>query len=141
MECQNASVVCPDRVLPDASVIVTEIITGNRYPNSSKTSSIAHSAALRFKVSNVVSGRSTSTPPSIKALTCSPYASESCRKDTARYSGRFTSGDIDAVRLVGPTAPATQANLLGLAFMYSSATFRAKRAASRLISLTAPSNP
>ena len=141
IECQKASVVCPESVRPDASVIVTEIITGKRNPISSKTSSIPHNAAFKFNVSNVVSGNNTSTPPSINALTCSAYDSANCAKVTARYSGRFTSGDIEAVRFVGPTAPATQATRPGLSAIYSSVTFLAKRAAAKLISPTTPSNP
>ena len=33
-EFQNASVVCPDNVRPEASVIVPEIITGSVVPSS-----------------------------------------------------------------------------------------------------------
>ena len=39
--CQNASVVCPDSVRPEASVIVPEIIISIRSPNFSETCAIA----------------------------------------------------------------------------------------------------
>src|SRR4051794_32399011 len=35
-EFQNASVTCPERVRPDASVIVPDTMTGRRWPTSSK---------------------------------------------------------------------------------------------------------
>ncbi len=74
-EFQNASTVWPDRMRPDASVTVPEIISGSRGRpcacRSTITSSIANSAALAFSVSKIVSTSSTSTPPSIRARTCS----------------------------------------------------------------------
>ena len=59
--------VCPESVRPEASVIVTEIITGMRTPVSSKTCSMAKSAALEFKVSKIVSTSSVSTPAAMSA--------------------------------------------------------------------------
>lgn len=49
IEFQNASAVWPDKVRPLASVIVPEIITGNRVPVSSKYRSMANRAALAFR--------------------------------------------------------------------------------------------
>ena len=107
MEFQNASVVCPESVRPEASVIVTDTITGKRSPRSRNTSSIANKAALRLSVSKVVSGNRMSTPPSINVSVCSRYTATRSSNVTARKPGSFTSGEIEAVRLVGPIAPAT----------------------------------
>ncbi len=63
IEIQKASVVCPVKVRPLASVIVPDAITGTRCPDSSKNSSMANKAAFRLRVSNVVSTSSRSTPP------------------------------------------------------------------------------
>jgi hypothetical protein len=70
-ECQKASVVCPDSVLPDASVMVPEIITGTRVPPASKTDSTAKIAALALSVSKMVSMRRRSAPPSSRPLAAS----------------------------------------------------------------------
>ena len=68
---QKAEGVWPERVRPDLSVMVTEIMIGSLWPVFSNTSSIAKSAALALSVSKMVSTRRTSTPPSIKASVCS----------------------------------------------------------------------
>ncbi len=68
---QKASTVWPDRMRPEASVTVPEIITGSRSPVSSNSWSIANSAAFAFSVSKMVSTRNTSAPPSSKPLPCS----------------------------------------------------------------------
>ena len=73
-ECQNAGTVCPDKIRPEASVTVPEIISGKRIPLSSKKASIANKAALQFKVSKIVSTIKISTPPSTSARVCSRYA-------------------------------------------------------------------
>ncbi len=65
-EYQNASAVWPERVRPLASVIVPEIMTGQRRPCSSKNCSQAKIAALAFSVSNTVSISSRSAPPAIR---------------------------------------------------------------------------
>ena len=49
MEFQNASVVWPDKVRPEASVIVPETMMGSSTSASSSTSRTANSAALAFK--------------------------------------------------------------------------------------------
>ena len=65
-EFQKASVVCPVRVRPEASVIVPEMITGQRRPSSAKRVSSAKIAALALSVSKIVSASSTSEPPSTR---------------------------------------------------------------------------
>src|SRR4029079_5773721 len=111
-EFQNASTVWPDRIRPEASVTVPEIITGRRAfpfaPDSSKYWSIANRAALAFRVSKMVSTRNRSTPPSARARACSRYAATSSSKVTLRAPGSLTSGEIEAVFGVGPKAPATK---------------------------------
>ena len=67
-EFQNASVVWPDKVRPDASVIVPEIMTGNSVPLASKARLIAKIAALAFSVSKIVSTMRKSTPPAMSAI-------------------------------------------------------------------------
>ena len=107
-EFQNASTVWPDRMRPEASVTVPEIISGRRTLFSSKKVSMANSAALAFSVSKMVSTRNTSTPPSNSARACSRYEATSSSKVTLRAPGSFTSGEIDAVLGVGPKAPAAK---------------------------------
>ena len=70
-EYQNASVTWPDSVRPEASVMVPEIITGQRRPRSSNSVSSAKIAALAFSVSKIVSTSSTSAPPSTSPSACS----------------------------------------------------------------------
>ena len=67
-EFQNASVTCPDSVRPEASVIVPEIITGQRRPRCSNSVSTAKIAALALSVSKIVSISSRSAPPSTSPL-------------------------------------------------------------------------
>ena len=64
IESQNASVTWPDRVRPEASVMVPEMMTGQRRPCSSKRVSTAKMAALALRVSKIVSIISRSDPPS-----------------------------------------------------------------------------
>ena len=71
IEFQNALTVCPDNILPDASVTVPDIIKGRRTACSSKIELIAKRAALQLRVSKTVSTNNISTPPSIKAFVCS----------------------------------------------------------------------
>ncbi len=131
-ECQNAPTVCPDRMRPEASVTVPETITGRRSPLASISSSSAKIAALALSVSNTVSTRNRSTPPSSKPSACSRYASRSSSKWVLRAPGSLTSGLMLAVRGVGPSAPATKRGLAGVAA--ASAASRARRAAARFIS-------
>jgi hypothetical protein len=70
-EIRNASTSCPESVRPLRSVIVPETTTGTRAPLASNTFSIAKSAAFATSVSNTVSTRRRSTPPSRSAAACS----------------------------------------------------------------------
>ena len=112
-EFQNASVVCPDNVRPEASVIVPETITGKRRPIRSKNVSSAKSAAFPFSVSKIVSTRKRSAPPSASPSIASPYEATSSSKRTLRAPGSLTSGEIDAVRLVGTERAGDEARLVG----------------------------
>ena len=71
-EFQNASVVWPDKVRPEASVIVPDTMMGRSAPASSSTSRTANKAAFAFKVSKIVSIRMASTPPATSARAASP---------------------------------------------------------------------
>ena len=64
-ELQKAATVCPDKVRPLRSVMVPDIIRGRRSCFSSKQRWIAKIAALALRVSNAVSMRIMSAPPSI----------------------------------------------------------------------------
>ena len=66
-EYQKASVVCPDRVRPERSVIVPDIIIGRLSPWLSNNSSNAKMQALAFNVSKMVSIKNKSIPPSSSA--------------------------------------------------------------------------
>ena len=137
-ECQNASGVCPESVRPLASVMVPEIINGSG-SRSANTSSSANSAALAFKVSNTVSIRIRSTPPATSPAAASRYACASSSKRTLRAPGSLTSGEMLAVRLVGPSTPATQRGFAGVA--NAAAARRAMAADSKLSSAAASCKP
>ena len=62
-EFQNASVVWPDRVRPEASVMVPEIITGRPNTGIVENCWMANSAALALSVSKMVSTSRISRPP------------------------------------------------------------------------------
>ena len=70
-EFKKASAVCPDKVLPEASVIVPEIMISSFLPIISSYFLIATIAAFAFRVSNIVSISNRSAPPSTKPRTCS----------------------------------------------------------------------
>ena len=72
MEFQKASVVCPDKVLPDASLMVPETMMGSSIDISSRIPRTANNAALAFKVSNTVSIKMMSAPPSISERVARP---------------------------------------------------------------------
>ena len=57
-----------------------------------------------------------------RPLAASRYAATSWSKVTLRAPGSLTSGEIDAVRVVGPSAPATYRGLSGVRAVTSSAT-------------------
>ncbi len=107
-ECQNAAGVCPVSSRPDRSVIVPEIMIGTTVPRFVASSEMAWIAALALSVSKIVSISNTSTDPSSNPRTCSVYAARRSSNVTARNPGSDTSGEIDAVRFVGPIAPATK---------------------------------
>ena len=139
-EFQNAAGVWPESKRPERSVMVPEIITGTRIPVSSVTSAIAAIAALALSVSKIVSISRRSAPPSSSPLTCSAYALRSSSKVTARKPGLATSGEIEAVRLVGPMAPATKRGRPS-SLCATSAAARASLAPSRLSSYAIPAMP
>ena len=107
-EYQNASAVCPESVRPLASTIVPEIMTGSRNPSRSNSDSMANSAAFALRVSKMVSTSRRSAPPSTRPWAPSPYVATSWSNVTFRNPGSFTSGDSEALRLVGPSTPATK---------------------------------
>ena len=104
IESQNASAVCPDRFLPLWSTAVKESQRGR----SGATSSAAAIAAFAFRVSKIVSIWSTSTPPSANPRICSAYAAVSSSNVIVRNAGSSTLGEMESVRLVGPTEPTTK---------------------------------
>ena len=134
-ECQNAVVVCPDSVLPDASVIVPEIIIGISTLRSSATISIANKAAFAFRVSKIVSTIIRSAPPSNKADVATLNVSTNWSKLIFLNEGSSTSGLNEHVRLVGPKTPATKISL-GFFFLKLSTALRAICAAEKLRSCT-----
>ena len=67
--CQNASTEWPERLRPDMSVMVMEIIIGISTPRFACSSNTAMIAALAFSVSKIVSIRMKSQPPSISPAT------------------------------------------------------------------------
>jgi hypothetical protein len=91
-ETKKASTVCPESVLPEASVIVPETILEYQL-RSSFTSSIAKVLLWHLRYQNSFY-KSKSQPPSISASTCCLYAMRKSSKVTALYPGSFTSGDI-----------------------------------------------
>ena len=134
IEVQKASIVWPESVRPLRSVMVTEIISGSRWPRSSNTSSIAKIAALAFSVSKIVSTSSrcdAAVDQAADLLGVGVAAAAS--KVTLRSDGSFTSGEIESVRLVGPIAPATKRGLSGVRAVYSAAA--APRAPRRAVQL------
>ena len=86
---------------------------------------MANRQAFALRVSKIVSTKRISTPPSIKAAVCSLYAITTSSQVTALNPGSFTSGEIDAVLLVGPIEPATNLGLLGSLIVNSFATSQA----------------
>ena len=63
--------VCPERVRPAFCDTVTDIISGISQPVSRRSRSSAKMAALALRVSNTVSSRKASTPPSASPAACS----------------------------------------------------------------------
>ena len=69
--CQNASTVWPERLRPDRSVSGIDSISGTSRPRAPSRCFTAMIAALQLSVSNTVSTRMKSAPPSIRASACS----------------------------------------------------------------------
>ena len=113
--------------------MVTLAITGTLRAPSPNSSWMANSAAFMLSVSMWVSGNRRSTPPSRRARACCLNAATSSAKLTARKPGSLTSGDSDAVLVVGPIEPATQRTFLSSCSARSAAR-RATWAAARLMS-------
>ena len=140
-EFQYASTVWPESVRPLWSVMVNDSITGSRWPSESNNDSSANNAARELSESNTVSTSSRSTPPSIKPLACSVYASTNWSYVTARNAGSLTSGEMEAVRFVGPSAPATKHCRPGAAAITASAAVRARLALAAFNSCASDSIP
>ncbi len=120
--------------------MVPDTITGSRVPAAAKASSRAKIAAFALRVSKIVSMSRMSAPPAIWPSAASRYAAASSSKPTLRAAGSFTSGEIEAVRLVGPSDPATNRGRPSPRSA-SSAASRARRAAASLISRATSSRP
>ena len=69
--CQNASTVWPDRLRPERSVSVIDSMIGTSRPSSASSRFTAMIPALALSVSNTVSIRMKSAPPSTSAAACS----------------------------------------------------------------------
>jgi hypothetical protein len=106
-EFQKASVTWPERVRPDASVMVPEMMTGQRRPCSSKRVSSAKIAALALRVSKIVSTSSRSAPPSTRPARLLEVGLDELVEGDVAGAGVVDVGEIDAVRFVGPERPAT----------------------------------
>ena len=116
MEFQNASVVWPDSVRPEASVIVPEMMSGNSHAELIEHG--LHGEDRRLGVQRVEDGLDQQQVHAAAAPARAPPRSRSPpahRSVTARNAGSFTSGDSEHMRLVGPSAPATNAGCAALA--------------------------
>ena len=108
-ECQNAVGVWPDSVRPERSVIVPEIITGRR--DAAGGEDFLAGENRRLGVERV---EDRLDQDDVGAAVDQARAIARHRRFvrssnvTARKPGLLTSGDIEAVRLVGPSAPATK---------------------------------
>jgi hypothetical protein len=135
-EFQKASAVWPDSVRPEASVMVPEIITGQRRP-------VVIEDASRWRTAPPWRSacRRRSRPAGCRRrLRPGPdgfvIVATSSSKLTLRKPGSLTSGEIDAVREVGPSTPATKRGLAGLAAVNSSHTAARQLAPATLSSWT-----
>ena len=108
-------------------MIVPEIMIRISSCKDSDTSSMATRAAFAFNVSNTVSTKIKSAPPSSSAPV------QFLETHIAKILGSSTLGLIDAVRLVGPSTPAT---IRGTAVVSPGASATSAAAPSRLIRVT-----
>ena len=114
-EMQNASAVWPVSVRPLVSTMVPEIHTGRSgVPRRCSSSRTANTAAFEFSGSKMVSISSRSAPPSSSASASSVYESTSSMKVMLRSPGSLTSGEMEHVRFVGASEPATKRGRSGL---------------------------
>jgi hypothetical protein len=107
-ECQKASVVWPESVRPEASVIVPEIITGRRA--AALGEDFLDREDRRLGVQRVEDRLDQDDVGATieETVTASVYEATSSSKVTLRIPASLTSGEMEAVRLVGPSTPATQ---------------------------------
>jgi rubredoxin len=96
----KASTVCPESVLPEASVIVPETMIGISILRSSFTSSIAKVLLWHLRYQNSFYQNKSLT--TIHKASLLLVRNAQIIKVTALYPGSFTSGDILAVLFVGP---------------------------------------
>ena len=107
-EFQNASGVWPDSVRPDASVIVPDTMTGKRAPRRVEQRLDREQRGLGVqRVEDRLDEQQIGAAVD-QAVDRLRYAATSSSYATLRAPGSLTSGEIDAVRLVGPSAPATK---------------------------------
>ncbi len=107
-ECQKAAASGRTSVRPEASVMVPEIMIGSVTPASSKASSIAAQRRLGVqRVENRLDQQDIGAALD-EATRRFLVGGAQSSKVTARKPGFETSGEIDAVRLVGPIEPATK---------------------------------
>ena len=111
-EFQNASVVCPDSVRPEASVIVPEMMSGRSTPDLVER--LPHREERRLgvqRVENRLDQEQIDAAFDQRARADRDRSSASWSKSMLRNAGSLTFGDSDAVRFVGPSAPATKRGL------------------------------
>ena len=109
-EYQNASAVCPDNVRPDASVMVPRSSPAGA-PSSSNTSSMANSAALALKrIEDGLHHQDVRAAFDQAARGLAVGHGQFVEVDRGNPGGSRP-GQIDAVRLVGPSTPITNRGL------------------------------
>ena len=132
-DAQNASTVWPDRLRPDKSVRVIEIISGSGRPSAA--SRFEHRLDPGLGVERVEDRLDQDEIDPALDQRVDLLAIDRLDRveiDLADTPGSLTSGDSDSVLLVGPSAPATQRGLPSRC-ENRSATLRMIRAAARLI--------
>ena len=125
-EFQNASGVCPDSVRPDASVIVPDTMSGRRRPARSKYALDREQRRLGVqRVEHGLDQQQVGAAVDQRRRRPRRTRATSSSNVTLRAPGSLTSGEIDAVRLVGPSAPATKRGWSGVRAVQRSAHSRA----------------
>mmetsp|Transcript_25477 Transcript_25477/g.73103 ORF Transcript_25477/g.73103 Transcript_25477/m.73103 type:complete len:219 (-) Transcript_25477:3871-4527(-) len=111
MLIKNASMLCPEGILPP-SVMTAVISSGRRsFFVCSKYSSTAKMAALAVSVSDTISKANRSAPPSTKPRICCMYVATKASQLVLRCDGSSAPADDDSRWLVGPITPATNRGL------------------------------